>query len=214
MKRRRTRRQIPRNNYIEKLKTLYPNCKKDENSQNDKYAEHKITYGEMNYEGIELLYNYLITNYFTILPHCFLDVGSGRGKLCLYMAEKQNIDRSIGIELVEIRVQDALRLKEDLRYPTYTNKVEFYNSNIFDISLRQLITTSPVMVWFSNLCFDPNTTDEIFQKLVNELPNQSIICSSKPPNIVIEKCKYKDSITIPMSWFENSNVYIYQIDIL
>ena len=79
----------------------------------------------MNYEGIELLYNYLITNYFTILPHCFLDVGSGRGKLCLYMAEKQNIDRSIGIELVEIRIQDALRLKEDLRYPTYTNKVEF-----------------------------------------------------------------------------------------
>ena len=167
----------------------------------------------MNYEGIELLYTYLTKNNFNILPHCFLDVGSGRGKLCLYMAEKQNIDRSIGIELVEIRYKDSLKLQEELHYTTYTNKVEFYNSNIFDISLRQLITTSPVMVWFSNLCFDPNTTDEIFQKLVNELPNQSIICSSKPPNIVIENCEYKDSITVPMSWFENSNVYIYQIDI-
>jgi hypothetical protein len=213
MKKRRTRRQIPKNDYIEKLKILYPKCKKDENSQNEKYTEHKITYGEMNYEGIELLYKHLIKHYFDILPHCFLDVGSGRGKLCLYMAEKSNIDRSVGIELVEIRYQDALELQEKLHYPMYTNKVNFYNSNIFNISLNKIIIASPVMVWFSNLCFDPNTTDKIFQKLVNELPNQSIICSSKPPNIVIDKCEYKDSILVPMSWIENSSVYIYQINI-
>ena len=213
MKKRRTRRQISKNDYIEKLKILYPICKKDDKSQNEKYAEHKITYGEMNYEGIELLYKHLIKHYFDILPHCFLDVGSGRGKLCLYMAEKSNIDRSVGIELVEIRYQDALELQEKLHYPMYTNKVNFYNSNIFNISLNKIIIASPVMVWFSNLCFDPNTTDQIFQKLVNELPNQSIICSSKPPNIVIDKCEYKDSILVPMSWIENSSVYIYQINI-
>jgi len=68
--------------------------------------------------------------------------------------------------------------------------------------INKIIIASHVMVWFSNLCFDPNTIDKIFQKLVNELPNQSIICSSKPPNIVIDKCEYKDSILVPMSWIE------------
>ena len=42
MKRRKTRRQIPKNNYIEKLKSLYPICKKDENSQNDNIPNIKL----------------------------------------------------------------------------------------------------------------------------------------------------------------------------
>lgn len=196
--------------YLNKLKTLYPFCKHD-NTGEDKslYAQHKITYGEMSYEGIELLYQYVLTNCFHILPHCFIDIGSGRGKLCLYMAEKSNIEQVVGIELVKSRYDDAIKLKEDLKTDSYTKKVEFYNSNIFDLSLRKIIGTSPIFIWFSNLCFESSNTDAIFNKIVDELPLGSIICCSKIPTNN-ENCVLKNTIVIPMSWSNNSNVYVYQ----
>ena len=79
--------------YFEKLKVLYPNCIQYTNDS-DNYKNHQITYGEMEYEGIEKLYNkfnkdFELTN--------FIDIGSGRGKLCLYMALFPQITQSIGI---------------------------------------------------------------------------------------------------------------------
>jgi hypothetical protein len=202
---------IKQTEYLNKLKSLYPLCKHDSNKIDEKnsYADHKITYGEMTYEGIELLYQYVLKNCFQILPHCFIDIGSGRGKLCLYMAEKNNIEQTIGIELVKSRYDDAIKLKEDLNFESYTRKVKFYNSNIFDLSLRKIIYTSPVFIWFSNLCFESSTTDSIFNKIVSELPIGSIICCSKTPTNIIN-CTLINTIIIPMSWSNNSNVYIYQ----
>jgi len=115
---------------------------------------------------------------------------------------------------VKPRYEDALKLKTalDAKYPDYTKKVSFINSNIFDISLKQYIRSAPVFVWFSNLCFDQSITDKIFEKLIAELPSGSIICCSKIPQINngVEKCKSLGQIGIHMSWAENSVVYIYQ----
>lgn len=224
-KQRGTRRRIPIERsvaYINILDRLYPHCIHDDSTIRQQietdYANHKITYGEMQYEGLEQLYQHIIkfdNNSYPFVPHCFLDIGSGRGKLCLYMAAKSCIGQSIGIELVKQRYEDALTLKNalDAKYPDYTKKVSFINSNILDISLKQYIRSAPVFVWFSNLCFDQSITDKIFEKLIAELPIGSIICCSKIPQIMnngVENCKSLGQISIPMSWAEDSIVFIYQ----
>jgi len=211
---RRFRNKLYISKFIQELKNLYSHCKHDEDKfgEKQKYMQHNITYGEMTYEGIEALYTHIIKEkYFQYLPHCFIDVGSGRGKLCLYMSDKINIDQVIGIELVKSRYDDAEELKNELEYnfPISTNKVMFLNSNVLDLQFQKIVATSPVFVWFSNLCFDENITDSIYAKLINELPIGTIICSSKPPTSSTN-CIKLQTITIPMSWSENSNVYIFQ----
>lgn len=170
------------------------------------YDGHTITYGEMTYEGLEALYTHIL-QYGD--PSYFLDVGSGRGKLCLYMAAKPNILKSYGIELVADRVRDANRLKRSLAVSPLAKKCEFLNANIFDISISDKIT-SPAFVWFSNLCFEPSTTEQIYTKLVDELPVGSVICSSKIPENPPMALRSLGNMRIAMSWNTASNVFMYQ----
>ena len=203
------------NRYIETLKKWYPLCKKDDIDCSQEYPDHKITYGEMTYEGIEKLYNYVKE-----LPDSpefneFLDIGSGRGKLCLYMAAKPNIIQSVGIELVKIRYDDSLILQSKLERISAKNvrKTRFIHSDIFDVNLKEVFSkeNSPIFIWMSNLCFDKNITQEIMNKIVNELPSKTVICFSKEPDEIPEQFEKITTLDIPMSWNETSNVNIYRI---
>ena len=154
--------------YLEKLKKLYPICKFDETR--DDYAlydGHKITYGEMEYTGIQKLYSYISKNYNPKI-NCFMDIGSGRGKLCMYMAAQSKIQHVLGVELVKQRHDDAEVLKSQLKQE-YSKKVDLLNQNVLEIDFEKY-HGSHVFVWFSNLCFEQSTTNDIFQKLQNELP--------------------------------------------
>jgi len=194
--------------YIQQLKRLYPSCVHDTNKDKlcTKYNGHTITYGEMTYEGLEVLYTHILQY---VKPSYFLDVGSGRGKLCLYMASKPNIIKSYGIELVADRVRDANRLKRTLAASPLAKKCDFINANIFDISISDKIT-GQAFVWFSNLCFEPSTTAQIYSKLVDELPVGSVICSSKIPETPPSALRSLGSIQVAMSWNAGSNVFMYQ----
>lgn len=205
----------PVDKYIAKLKELYPLCKHDTN--HEEYAGHKTTYGEMTYEGIESLYNHIQT-FNNGPPSYFIDVGSGRGKLCLYMAQKPTILKSIGVELVTTRYEDAKNLKTELsntpQFTQYTNKTEFINADVLTIDLKSKFDENKkVFVWFSNLCFDSEITIKIFDKLISELPQGSVICCSKISEDINnnEKLINRGITSIPMSWSQNSNVNIYQI---
>jgi hypothetical protein len=202
------RRYMSDTQYINQLKQLYPSCVHDNNKDKlcKQYDGHTITYGEMTYEGLEALYTHIL-QYGD--PSYFLDVGSGRGKLCLYMAAKPNILKSYGIELVADRVRDANRLKRSLAVSPLAKKCEFLNANIFDISISDKIT-GPAFVWFSNLCFEPSTTEQIYTKLVDELPVGSVICSSKIPENPPTALRSLGNIQIAMSWNTASNVFLYQ----
>jgi hypothetical protein len=213
---------------VNRLKLAYPSCKFDKNINNNIYNNHKITYGEMEYEGIEELYEYIKKRYNDEID-TFIDVGSGRGKLCMFMAAQKNIDKSIGIELVKERHDDAVLLQKELiEYQDtgkttqmthsklckggekidYAKKVTLLNKNILDIDFKNYLSQdSNVFVWFSNLCFEQSTTNEIFEKINNELPDNSIVCCSKMPNPTVGT--FLNKIKIPMSWSKNSDVYIY-----
>jgi len=216
-RRRRSRTRVTRKAFITALKKIYPACKHDESRQHELYEGHKITYGEMDYEGLARLFKHVQK----ISPaiNTFIDIGSGRGKLCLFMASMAKIKKTIGIELVKARHEDAIDLQQKVP-GEYAKNAIFINADIFDIVLESKLPEDPhVFVWFSNLCFDQNTTNDIFDKIKKELPTGSIICCSKiysPSKSTDDSgenhsLKFIESIPIEMSWSKTSNVHIYKI---
>jgi hypothetical protein len=195
--------------YLGKLLKLYPACQHDAcKAKTEKiYKGHKTTYGEMDYKGLKKLYS--VVKSMNKKINTFIDVGSGRGKLCLYMAADDKIKKSIGIELVTNRHKDGLALQKKLS-KEYARKVELINSDIFKVDIESKLPEDPqVFVWFSNLCFDQNITDDIFQKLEKDLPEGSILCCSNRCEAGNKAMQFVKSVPIDMSWNKGSNVYIY-----
>jgi hypothetical protein len=190
-----------------KLEKLYPNIVFDRDNLSDGNSLNNTTYGEMNYEGIDIINKKLnISNSF----NTFIDIGSGRGKLVLWYGMEPGITKSIGIELVESRHKDAIELKEKLSDAKLSKTVEFINGDFMNIKFSSMLNPdSKVLIWMSNLCFPPSITDKIFGKIANEFSKDTIICCSK---ITSEpKVSLIDEINIPMSWTKNSTVYVYKL---
>ena len=197
--------------YLTELKNKYSSCKHDSGINSNLYEGHATTYGEMTYDGMNKLNSIINKN--NDFKY-FMDIGSGRGKLPLYMSGIPGIKKSYGIELVKDRFDDSIILKNDLanKFNYYTDKVEFINDNIFNIPINNFIKEKG-FIWMSNLCFNPDINDDIFRKLHIELPANSVICCSKKPSPEVEKLfRINDTmkdINVPMSWSENSNIYVY-----
>jgi SAM-dependent methyltransferase len=206
--------------YLEELRTLYPECKHDTYplKHGDDYREkgYITTYGEMTYNGIKKLYNRIkkLNDKFNSDNNIdtFLDVGSGRGLLPLYMAVY--VKKSIGVELAEERVNDARHLKELLstKFPEEISKVEFFSCDIFDYfkDKTKMSFTPNILVWISNLCFTEDITKKLFDELNEKMPIGTIICCSKIPNTIPNGIELLMTIVIEMSWSKYSTVYCYR----
>ena len=190
--------------YINKLKKIYPSCEFDKGNNKSLY-KHDITYGEMEYKGMKKLYNYV--NKINKNINCFIDIGSGRGKLCMYLASSPKINDVVGIELVTERHNDATKLKLKLD-EEYSKKITLIHEDINNIDLS-IYKNKQAFVFFSNLCMPPLFINTIFKKLQNELSSGSIICCSISPTIKIGTLL--DNIDVEMSWASTSNIYIYQL---
>jgi len=200
--------------FFEQLYEKYPSCVHD-SIEAHKYPKQKIVYGEMEYEGMKELYAYVRG----LVPSLggFMDVGSGRGKLCLFMAELPEIKYAIGIELVYERCRDAQKLKKDLGvdFGSITKKVRFLCENALDINYRSLVPqkSSPCFVWFSNLCFVSETSDAILRKLSTELPRGSILACSQALSVETREedgIRKIGKVSVAMSWNTSSNVFVYR----
>jgi len=206
------------------LVSLYPKCTfdKDHVDYND-YPEDNVTYGEMEYNGIDQLYDYVMTlerdDSNKEQTYVFIDIGSGRGKIPIYMASKPNITQSIGIELVQKRHVDSLSLLQSFqkrkKFRPFLSKINFYNENMFDYNFRDSIQGFPekCFIWTNNLCFEPETIKKLFIKLSEELEPNSIISCNKMPELdqapFSNYFKLINTISIPMSWSKNgSNVFV------
>ena len=193
--------------YIIKLQNLYPSCKFDRNVEDmSLYNGNNITYGEMEYEGIQKLYSFITKNY-NPKVNCFMDLGSGRGKLCMYMAAQPKIKHVLGVELVKQRHDDAENLKSELTFE-YAHKVKLLHKNIFDVDFEEY-KNKQIFIWFSNLCFDQTGIINVFKKIQSDLPSGTIICCSKKPEEPFGE--FLHTIQVPMSWNKESNVYIYRL---
>lgn len=193
--------------FFEKLRNIYPSCKHDPIRLTDQYDGHEITYGELEYDGMKQILDQIhkinkINN--------FIDLGSGRGKLPLYVSGLPNISKSIGIELVTERHNDALEIKNNLdNYQHLTGKVEFINDDLFNINLSDHINDK-TLVWISNLCFPEEVNNKIFDRLVEVLPVGSFVACSKEHTQNFDNLISIKKIQVPMSWKKDSTVIIYQ----
>jgi hypothetical protein len=188
------------------LQKIYTDVKRDTTPLHDKYPLHQITYGEMNYDGIEHFLTLLNSeNKLTYV----MDIGSGRGKICIYVALHPDIKQSIGVEIVKERHDDAIALLEQFKKEIPIENVNLINDDILRLNLKVLVP-APALIWWSNLCFSQELIDKITLKLVDELPKGSIIVCSKDltANPKIEKM---DKKVIPMSWNATHEVFVNRI---
>ena len=189
---------------IKELKKLYPSMKYDVYHNKTKHNKYNTTYGEMEYEGIEKLYNHLLQTNKQI--NCFMDLGSGRGKLCMYMSAQQDIQKVIGIELVKERHDDAIDMKNKLK--EISDKIDLFNNDIFKISLIPYAKYNN-FIWISSLCFSDKIVNNIFKKIKRELNIGTIVCCSKIPTIKIGKLI--DTVIIPLTWNSDHEVSIFRL---
>ena len=186
------------------LKRLYPNIVHDSVNLKNKYPNHQITYGEMTYEGIE---SFLLINQDNKIKY-FMDIGSGRGKLCIYMALQPYIKKSIGIELVKERHDEAIKLLNNFNKEKHLTNIELLNNDIFDLDLKNMIQ-EPILIWWSNLCFSDEICDKIVVKLLNEIPKDSIIvCTKKLQQN--SKLKQLETKSVSMTWNQKDKVCVYK----
>ena len=167
-------------------------------------SKYNTTYGEMEYEGIEKLYKHLLKTHKQI--NCFMDLGSGRGKLCMYMSAQKNIEKVVGIEIVKERHDDAIIIKNKLN--NECNNIDLFNDDIFKVSLEPYSSYNN-FIWISSLCFGNKLINNIFKKLKKELKPGTIICCSTVPTIKIGELI--DTVIIPQSWNSQHEVSIFRL---
>ena len=225
----------PTTSYIQLLQKKYPDINKLKYEFDIPYTSNKsqtnynCTYGEITIDGIELLYKNIMSSFFD--NYVFFDMGSGFGKIPIFMSSKQQIVKSIGIELLQHRYEFAISLFEKLQkkiFMQFIEKTSFYNEDFFNIDFQELSYCRDVqnhnkhsfiqyksLIWISNLCFDTKVTTQIFKKLSKELLPGSIVCCSKCPpydlnTLKLENCNFKfiKKINIPMTWNNLEEIFI------
>ena len=203
---------IANTKYLNEIRTLYPECILDEYHNDNLDLKDTLgnkiypIYGEMNCEGLNQLFNQLKKYNKNI--NSFIDIGCGRGKLVLTMAGYKQIKKSYGIEIVEDRINHAIEIKNKLSHFNEINKVDFINKSMFDIDYTTLFDTNDnTLIWMSNLCFGDEMSEKIINKLANEMKKNTILICSNPTEH--ERFKLIKKIVIPMSWDDESEVFIY-----
>ena len=192
-------------NYEATLKELYPKTEHDKKIQTE-YKNFAITYGELEYEGCDAIMAYISKYNFDM----FIDIGCGNGKLCFYMKKYPNIQRSIGIEIVKDRYLRALDLQEKLKNFSQSTNITFINDDFRRFDKTLLLNNIP-FVWISNLCFTQETTNDIFNVILNKFPIKTIIACSKIHKIVNPKIILLTTIKAHMSWSKDGDVHIYKL---
>eukprot|EP00929_Paragymnodinium_shiwhaense_P007884 TRINITY_DN111805_c0_g1_i1.p1 TRINITY_DN111805_c0_g1~~TRINITY_DN111805_c0_g1_i1.p1 ORF type:complete len:648 (-),score=169.98 TRINITY_DN111805_c0_g1_i1:76-2019(-) len=138
-------------------------------------------YGEVTYSGMEALYKALRLG----AGDVFYDLGSGTGKLVLYVALRGEVAKSVGIEAGERRAQQAAAAFKKLRKVLNADpeaKCAEFDSQLGDI--RNPTYQDATVVAIANLCMDAQVISRTVDNLLRcphirrvasivPLPNQS-----------------------------------------
>ena len=179
-------------------------------SEKSEYVDNKhIAYGELCDESIPILYE-IFARYAPLSKivgsyRNFYDIGSGVGKAVLGMAVLNSTLRLTGIEVKSDLVQQANTALERIRDSYLRNRVEFLCLSCVDDSVRY---DKACWVFISNEMFDNAINDKLIEKLDKELkPGVIILCSKMIYNNNFQKLNY---VTLPMSWSDDTKVYVYK----
>lgn len=202
--------------YWNMLQKLYPVMEKPSFDKKPEYDGYSLAYGEMKTTSIKMIFEkYELFSY-----KVFIDLGAGTCNLPLYVAGFIHIKKSIGIEIVEERIARGKKLLDELNNELddqvcrpILDKVELIHSDIFQINISEKVEEEKAFVWMSNLCFDDITTEKLFKKLYEELPDESIIGCSKAPQFIDEnRFKSISEEEVEMTWNNKSVIHLYLVN--
>jgi len=172
-------------------------------------GEHAITYGELKDESLPILYE--IFSRYAPLSNIvgsyrnFYDLGSGVGKVVLGLSALNSSLKGIGIEVVSERVQQANTALQRVRDSSLKQRIEFLCLSFLDDSIHY---GKACWLFISNLCFTEDVKQKLTEKLERELNAGAIIVCSK--ELHSDKFIQVNYITLPMSWSDESKVYVYK----
>jgi SAM-dependent methyltransferase len=175
----------------------------------DASADSNVTYGELKDESIPILYEIysryaplskIISSY-----RNFYDLGCGIGKIVLGLTALNSSLKGVGIEVISERVQHANTALQRVRDNSIKQRIEFICLSFLDDSINY---GDACWIFISNLCL----TDEVHQKLTEKLERELntgsiVVCSKGLSSTKFEELNY---ITLPMSWSDESKVYVYK----
>jgi SAM-dependent methyltransferase len=194
---------------ISRKKTLKFNKLYDGLSGFDSSEDSDVKYYELKAESIPILYE--IYSRYAPLSNIigsyknFYDLGCGVGKNVLGLTALNSSLKGVGVELISERVQQANTALQRLRDTSIKQRVEFVCLSFLDDSINY---SNACWIFISNLCFTDDTKQQLTEKLERELNTGSIVVCSKALNST--KFEQLNYITLPMSWSDESKVYVYK----
>ena len=165
------------------------------------YENYSLTYGELNWEGMENISKYMELK--DLSKNTFIDLGSGNGRTLVY-AILNGFKEAKGTELVKARHDYAMNMRKQL--DSYMkDKIKLSNKDMFKLDPSYFPTGS--VIFISNLVFPKETTQKLINFLSENTPSDVIIILSSVPNN-LGKFKLIEKLDLPMSWSTNSTCYV------
>jgi len=171
--------------------------------------EFSTTYGELKECSLPVLYE-IFNKYapLTKIAHPFrnfYDLGAGIGKVVVGMAYANTTLTSTGIEIVPDRVKMANEALDRLRDASVKKRIEMICISMLDDTLHY---NDACWIYISNLTMNDSILERLFEKLEKEVKTGCIIVTSRlTKNASFQKLNV---VTLPMSWSDDSKVYIYK----
>lgn len=182
-----------------------------------KHAKYEAaTYGEITFAAMEKLF----TTSVPLKEHdVFYDLGSGVGKLVLWVGLATPARTSVGIELSETRHTHAEEAYKEFvktivpQHPAFKAKLQktditFIQGNILEENLDKA-----TVIYMCATCFSDELMKAICDKL-SKLKDGVIIITLKALPDTYKEFRLLHNPTLPMSWSENSGgspVFVYEI---
>jgi hypothetical protein len=158
-------------------------------SSNNALSYKDFTYGTTPYETAITLIDSVSKKY-----DRFVVVGASIGWMNFYFNDKYPDIETLGIDIHRGRIRFGKSL---------IKKYNLSNISLDVDDLYKFEFKSTDLIWMSNCCFDKNSFEDIFNKIIGEHPEISII-SYKP----FSGAKYK-RYKLPVSWMENQPFWVY-----
>ena len=162
-------------------------------------------YGEADITDIYKIINTIIENNYDIENEnnlTFIDIGSGTGKLILYLYEHSQLN-SVGIEVIKHRYLKSLELLEQITNDKKINKVN-YPEFILD-DFKNIYFGNYDILYCCNLVFSDEDNNILYDKLINECKGHVILFNY---NNKIKSNLLKE-FNIKTSWSNNFLIFLF-----
>jgi len=173
-----------------------------------------LQYGEVTYAGMEAVYNALNLKQGDV----FFDLGSGTGKLVLYVALRAQVARSVGLEVGERRhalaaaaCERLKAMKEELKEEPDTKPLSHPCSEfqVLQADICKYAYQDASVVVITNVCMDMQVQSRAVEQLLRCASIRRLVTTcALPPN---PRLKVARTVIVACTWCKQSSWQVYDV---